>query len=831
MIGFLPICVFGGTTKKAAYTVVPTKKAPVIDGKLNDAVWKKAKFQTMYAFASLEEQKRSKAIPGTRFAISADTKNLYVAYKCEDPHINRLKKKRTAYDSYTWDDDSVELFVDFDNTKHRFARIALSVTGAIYDNAYLQYGLKDIQWKFFNIRGIKGAANIQKDGWTGELSIPFAGLNVAPDRSGDWSMNFFRTNRTMKKGHHKTYSSWGLYRKKPIKNYFKNFEPINIIGAVQKNDAVFKLFQNVKGIPNPVYTKKELKEVMHWRNKYWYDVKPETFPMIVIPEKIPLEKIMFYLDENGKRQAIKTAAHLEIKRKQMLGNVEKVMGSLPKRVKKSSWKAYDVRVSKTLIRGRSTKKTIHFFVAEGEEVHANLYEPIGMKPGDKLPAIVAMHPTHNSGKEAFEKWPNNNFVFELAMQGFIVIVPDFPSKGGSLKYDFKADRYASGPLKGLYNHMTCVDMLQVHPNVDPEKIGTIGHSLGGANVLNLAAFDTRIKVAVSSCGWTTLRTKVMLSEKHMATEYFMPRFKTVYKMDLAKFPFEYTELVAAIAPRVFFSNSPLADGVHTGWGPKAGAPIIREYYAAHNAKDAFQFYQPRAGHAFPWTYRQMAYKSMRDVLNYHPDGNLGLLADRKGKAAIPKLKQSLKSPSQKTRRIAAHHLGVLGDKSGLLVLKADFKSVAKIRLIVLDKASNKGAKDVNEETLALATVLAELGDTSGFSFIEKLSVKGDAGQRWRACIALCRMANIDKKVLKSAGVNPVAVLKKMAAEEPDYSVFFVFLDRVHKILRNRSDMIAIFAIAKESKFHKNSPKGMKHPVAEAFHFVAVRDRNRPYDYK
>ena len=103
--------------------------------------------------------------------------------------------------------------------------------------------------------------------------------------------------------------------------------------------------------------------------------------------------------------------------------------------------------------------------------------------------------------------------------------------------------------------MSCVDLLQLLPTVDPDRIGAIGHSLGGVNTVFLAAFDDRVKVGVSSCGWTTFRAKTTLQEKYLATEYFIPRLKKVYKLDLRKFPFEYTETIAAIAPRVFFSYS------------------------------------------------------------------------------------------------------------------------------------------------------------------------------------------------------------------------------------------------------------------------------------
>ena len=48
-----------------------------------------------------------------------------------------------------------------------------------------------------------------------------------------------------------------------------------------------------------------------------------------------------------------------------------------------------------------------------------------------------------------------------------------------------------------------MDLLQSRPEVDPEKIGVIGHSLGGHNAMFTAVFDERLKVIVSNCGFTS----------------------------------------------------------------------------------------------------------------------------------------------------------------------------------------------------------------------------------------------------------------------------------------------------------------------------------------
>ena len=64
---------------------------------------------------------------------------------------------------------------------------------------------------------------------------------------------------------------------------------------------------------------------------------------------------------------------------------------------------------------------------------------------------------------------------------------------------------------------------------------------------------------------------------------------------------------------------------------------------------------------------------------------------------------------------------------------------------------------------------------------------------------------MDRPALQATGVDSIAVLKTMAAAEQDEGVFFVFLDQLHKILKDRTVMIDFFVIAKDSKYHSEPP--------------------------
>ena len=124
---------------------------------------------------------------------------------------------------------------------------------------------------------------------------------------------------------------------------------------------------------------------------------------------------------------------------------------------------------------------------------------------ERLPAILALHQTTPRGKAEVVLDggpPNLQYGRELADRGYVVLAPDYPSFG-DYSFDFAASGYASGTMKGIFNHMRCVDFLASRPEVDTERIGVIGHSLGGHNSLFTAVFDDRLKVVVSSCGFNS----------------------------------------------------------------------------------------------------------------------------------------------------------------------------------------------------------------------------------------------------------------------------------------------------------------------------------------
>ena len=153
-------------------------------------------------------------------------------------------------------------------------------------------------------------------------------------------------------------------------------------------------------------------------------------------------------------------------------------------------------------------------------------------------------------------------------------------------------------MKGICNHIRGVDLLQARAEVDPERIGVIGHSLGGHNAMFLGAFDVRLKVIVSSCGWTPFHNYYDGKLAGWTSDRYMPRIRDVYGLDPDRVPFDFYEVAAALAPRAFFSNSPVADDNFDVRGVKKAEPKVREVYALLGAADRLQIRYSAGSHDF-----------------------------------------------------------------------------------------------------------------------------------------------------------------------------------------------------------------------------------------
>ena len=330
------------------------------------------------------------------------------------------------------------------------------------------------------------------------------------------------------------------------------------------------------------------------------------------PDSIDHSRLLVYRDSSGTKQPVKTPVDWAERRRQIIDGMQKAMGPLPDR---ANLPTPDMRVHSQADGDGFTRLSIDFAAEKKDRLPALLYRPKTARLA-KRPAILALHPTSPLGKHRVTKKggvPNRAYAYELARRGYVVIAPDYPPFG-DYAYDFESDDYVSGTMKGIFNHMRCVDLLQSLPEVDPGRIGAIGHSLGGHNAMFVGVFDPRIKIIVSSCGWTPFHDYYGGNIKGWTSDRYMPLLKTRYKLDPNRVPFDFYEVVAALAPRSFFSSSPLRDSNFDVRGVKKAIPKAREIYKLLGQVDALQLRTPDCEHDFPVEIRNEAYHFIDQAL-------------------------------------------------------------------------------------------------------------------------------------------------------------------------------------------------------------------------
>jgi dienelactone hydrolase len=243
------------------------------------------------------------------------------------------------------------------------------------------------------------------------------------------------------------------------------------------------------------------------------------------------------------------------------------------------------------------RQLVRYEIEPGITTEAYLLKPA--KQTGKAPGIAVFHSTVNytiRQPAGLEGPPEKFFGLRYAQKGCVCFCPRnflWPEistterLGANAEVKKLTDRAprSKGMAKMLYDSLVAVDILASLPEVDPERLGSVGHSLGAKETLYLAAFDERVKATVSSEGG--IGTKFSNWD---APWYLGPSIKE------PSFNHEHHELLALAAPRPFLllgGNS--ADG-DRGWPFIAAALPVYELYGKRARLGQFNHAK---GHAVP----------------------------------------------------------------------------------------------------------------------------------------------------------------------------------------------------------------------------------------
>jgi len=230
----------------------------------------------------------------------------------------------------------------------------------------------------------------------------------------------------------------------------------------------------------------------------------------------------------------------------------------------------DVEIHETeLVDGKYERRLISYRVEGTERAHAYVGLPCDLQ--GKAPGIVALHGTNPKGIEALAGLsgePEKAFLDHLCRRGFVVIAPEHFVSGRRTPPEgpYETARfYAKHPEwtavgKFTYEHSIAIDVLAGIDEVDSDRIGVIGHSLGGHGALFLAAYDDRIRAAACNCGASFFRHNARVADwaRDRWYVYFKHMRAGLERGQLP--PIDFHEIAALIAPRAFLDVCALNDG-------------------------------------------------------------------------------------------------------------------------------------------------------------------------------------------------------------------------------------------------------------------------------
>lgn len=252
-------------------------------------------------------------------------------------------------------------------------------------------------------------------------------------------------------------------------------------------------------------------------------------------------------------------------------------------------------------------ETLTFEVEPGDAVPAHLLIPDGVDAQHPAPAIAIWHQhagQYHLGKSepaGLAGDPMHHTGAALAREGYVVLCPD------ALCFEERADATGKldGPMferfeflryvvagkclawKNILDMRRAIDFLVSRSEVQPDRLGCYGHSMGSTHTWLVGPWEPRLKCLVGNCCMPTYKAIHDGRLKHCFPN-FVPGINQYG---------DTPEIVALIAPRPLHLNFGELDHGSPIDEVRSGVKRIASAYAAMGAADHFSCYiEPGAGH-------------------------------------------------------------------------------------------------------------------------------------------------------------------------------------------------------------------------------------------
>ncbi|MBI4906095.1 MAG: prolyl oligopeptidase family serine peptidase [Acidobacteria bacterium] len=324
-------------------------------------------------------------------------------------------------------------------------------------------------------------------------------------------------------------------------------------------------------------------------------------------DRLDRDNLLLYRDSNGRARQVRTTREWLRRRDEILRGMQSVMGPLPGNQKRCP---LEPRVEEEIDAGTHIRRLISYAAEPGARVPAYLLIPKGLQgSGKQAPAALALHPTdHKIGHKVVVGLggrPNRQYAVELAERGYVTLAPSYPLLA-DYRPDWKALGYQSGTMKAIWDNIRGLDYLETLPFVRKGAFGAIGHSLGGHNSVYTAVFEDRIKAVVSSCGLDSYMDYKDGDIRGWTSDRYMPKL-LAYRERLQDLPFDFHEMIGALAPRACFISAPLRDDNFKAASVDRIVAAARPVYQLYGKPENLSVEHPDAAHDFPDEMRQRGY--------------------------------------------------------------------------------------------------------------------------------------------------------------------------------------------------------------------------------
>lgn len=258
---------------------------------------------------------------------------------------------------------------------------------------------------------------------------------------------------------------------------------------------------------------------------------------------------------------------------------------------------------------------LSYLVEPDERIAAWLLIPDGVSESSTAPGICLWHQhagQYDVGKDepAGVSAPNFGTMHmtgvALAREGYVVLCPDSAGFG---ERNHSVDRQSPRNLKGrdlehylfgmyvvsgqclawknISDMRRAVDYIVSRPEVNADKLGCYGHSMGSTHTWQVGPWEPRLKALVANCCMPTYAAMERTSLIHCFPNY-VPGWRQFG---------DIPDIVGLIAPRPLHLNFGETDDGSPIEEVRAAMPVIEKAYTAAGASEKFSwFIEENAGH-------------------------------------------------------------------------------------------------------------------------------------------------------------------------------------------------------------------------------------------